>query len=148
MKHLPDFESSFLQDITESFSRVRKSIKYDADDLKFTKVLDKVSNASSEKIEITICSSKSRNSIRIRMYVWDDRWLWIDARRSTNINDGWEWEYTIEGKMSGSSTERELFDTLKSFYKESQMYNAENATSNANLCWKKLIATGPKEVVY
>jgi len=28
------------------------------------------------------------------------------------------------------------------------MYNAENATSNANLCWKKLIATGPKEVVY
>ena len=66
------------------------------------------------------------------MYVWDDRWLWIDARRSTNINDGWEWEYTIEGKMSGSSTERELFDTLKSFYKESQMYTAENATSKAN----------------
>ena len=145
MNNLPEFESLFLTEVTKSFSKVRKSLKYDSHDLQYNKVIDSVSDKQLEKIELLIQSSASRNNIRIRLYAWDDRWLWIDARKSKK--EGWEWEYTVEGRLSGSVTERELIEALKSFNKGSPTYTTGTITKTANLHWKKLIATGPKEVV-
>jgi len=144
MEHLPEFESSFLSEIAKSFSKVRKSIKYDSRDLKFNKVMDIVDERKAEKIEISIGSSLSRDGIRIRFYAWDDRWLWIDARKSQKTD--WEWEYSIEGRMSGAASERQLMEALKSFNKDTYIFHSENVIQEANLHWNKLIATGPKAI--
>ena len=144
MKNLPDFESPFLSDIAKSFSKIRKGLNYDSHELKFNKVMDLVGDRKSEKVEISIHSSASRNSIRTRLYIWDDRWLWLDARKSEQ--KGWAWEYSVEGRLSGSATEKELMEALKSFYKNSLSYNEENIGSQANAFWNELIAMGPKAV--
>jgi len=144
MSNLPDFESPFLSDIAKSFSKIRKGLKYDSHDLKFNKVMDLVGDRKSEKVEISIRSSASRNNIRTRLYIWDDRWLWLDARKSKQ--KGWAWEYTVEGRLSGSATEKELMEALKSFYKNSLSYDEENIGSQAYAFWNGLIAMGPKAV--
>ena len=145
MRNLPTFTSPFLYDVTKSFSKVRKSIKYDAYEVKFNKVMDLVDGRKSEKIEISIRSSASRSDVITRLYIWDDRWLWLDSRKSQK--KGWEWEYNIEGRLSGLATEKNLMEALKAFYKESLFYNDDNIISQANTHWKKLIATGPIEVL-
>ena len=144
MNNLPDFESPFLSDVAKSFSKIRKGLRYDSYELKFNKVMDLVSDRKSEKVEISIRSSASRNDIRTRLYVWDDRWLWLDARKSKQ--KGWAWEYTVEGRLSGSATEKDLMDALKSFYEKSLSYDDKNISSQANSLWNGLIAIGPKAV--
>jgi len=144
VNNLPEFESRYLTEITQSFSKVRKSLKYSSHDVKFNKVMDKIDDGQIEKIELSVRSSRSRNNIRVRLYTWEDRWVWIDARKSKK--EGWEWEYTIEGRLSGSTSERELMETFKAFNRNSTTYNEDSITKEANLHWMKLIATGPKEV--
>lgn len=66
MYNLPVFESDFLSELTRSFSKVRKSVKYDAANLSFNKVIDNSGAKQLEKIELSIRSSLSRNGISIR----------------------------------------------------------------------------------
>ena len=142
MNNLPEFKSSFLTEITKSFFKVRKSLKYNSHDVKFNKVIETIDSKKLEKVELSIRSSLSRNSIKIRLYIWADRWLWIDARKSKK--DGWEWEYTFEGRLSGLASERDLMEALKAFNKSSITYTEDSVAKESDLHWMRLIATGPK----
>ena len=110
-----------------------------------SKVIEVGDQTNSEKIEIGIRTSQSRNSIRIRVYLWDDRWLWVDARKSKK--EGWDWEYTSEGRFSNSVSVRELMLSLKSFCKDSESFNVNNVAVLANTYWGKVIAKGPQKIV-
>ena len=93
MESLPDFNSQFLNECVKSFSKVRKSLKNASQDLKINKIIEVREADEFEKIELVIRASLSRNGIRVRLHVWDDRWLWIDARKS--VKNGWEWNLHI-----------------------------------------------------
>jgi len=124
MNNLPEFESKFLTSLSASYSKVRRSLKYNSHSLSFTKVLDRVNDEKVEKIELSIQSSRSIHNIRIRLYAWSDRWVWIDARKSES--EGWAWEYTTEGRLNGSASERALMAALKSFNENSILYDQHN----------------------
>jgi len=141
MNTLPKFENYFLNEITESFANKRKSLAYDASDLRFNKVYDIVEDKKVEKIEIFIQSSMSRNAIKMRLFVWGDRWAWIDARKANKL--GWEWEFSKGGRLSGCSSPRHLMETFKKFYSESFLFNSKSIENEACIMWREILATGP-----
>ena len=143
MESLPNFNSQFLNECVKSFSKVRKSLKHSSQELKINKIIEVREVDEFEKIELVIRASLSRNGIRVRLHVWDDRWIWIDARKS--VKNGWEWEHNIEGRLSGHVTERDLMKTLKTFYKETFLYVSETAQAMFDNHWKAIVAQGPKD---
>ena len=56
-------------------------------------------------------------SVSLRLAVWDDRWVWVDARRSSK--SGWVWESTTEGRFVSAGGARDLVahaeETLSAF---------------------------------
>lgn len=141
MNTLPKFEIPFLNEVAESFVKKRKSLAYDASDLRFNKVHDIVDGKKVEKIEIFIRSSLSRNAAKMRLYVWGDRWIWIDARKAKK--SGWEWEFSKDGRLTGCSSPRQLMETFKKFYSASYHFNSKSIENEAGVMWRKILATGP-----
>lgn len=144
MNELPNFENDFLNNVALSFSKVRKPLKYDAFEVKFNKIIDAIDGEKVEKIEIVVRSSRSKTGIRTRLDIWGDRWIYLDIRKPKK--KGWEWEYTIQGRLSGSANEIELMKAFKAFQKNSLLFNSKTIHSAANEHWNTLIAMGPKEV--
>jgi len=144
MSTLPKFENSFLNEVAESFTKKRKSLAYDSHDLRFNKVYDIVEDKKVEKVEIFIQSSSSRNCIKMRLYVWGDRWIWIDARKGRK--KGWEWEYSKDGRLSGHSSPRQLIEAFKKFYSASCHFDTQSFIQDAASVWETILAIGPIEV--
>lgn len=145
MKNLPTFESAFLNEIAKSYSKRRKSLAYDAFNLKFNKVFDVIAGGKTEKIEIAIQAASSANSANLRLYIWADRWIWVDARKSVK-NAGWEWEYTTEGRLTGGSSACDAIDAFKEFYVLSAHFSPDTVSKDSFGIWGKLLAKGPVEV--
>jgi hypothetical protein len=140
----PNFESQFLTQIAEAFVRKRKSLKYNASILKFHKIYDIVEGKKVEKIEISVESSLSRNSVRMRLYIWEDRWVWIDARKAGKM--GWDWEFSKHGRLSGDCSPRQLIEAFKQFYFSSSLFDTQARTLEASTIWGEILAAGPVEV--
>lgn len=67
-------------------------------------------NERFEKIEIQFSRLGSRSKATTRLNIWDDRWVWIDAREASE--SGWIWSWTSDGRLAGECSARDLIDAM------------------------------------
>jgi len=129
------FDSPYLTLLSGALMKRRKAIKYRVKKIEFQKIIEKGAESSNtKKLEITItpCSR-----VVIRLFVWDDRWVWIDARRSSK--NGWLFEWTSSGRVLQESA-RNLVSTLE----QSISYAVASEDNKLNNIWDKMLHRGPR----
>ena len=126
-------KSEFLADTLRCLAKRRKAIRHKVRDIAVEKVLERTGRGEREKLEIA-CTGPA-----LRLFVWDDRWVFIDAR--TLVKDkGWTWEFTDQGRLVGGADGRGLVAALE------ETIEAVSSQSSAALkqIWKPLLASGPR----
>ncbi len=144
MMALPHFDCRFLSDVAHAYAKRRKGLKYDAHSIELVKTIDIVDRVKTERLEITLLTSKSVTNCTLRMYTWPDRWIWIDARQANKTE--WAWEFTIEGRLRGDKNPLELIETYKYFYERIQISNTKQIAQEGAHIWGGVLASGPISV--
>jgi hypothetical protein len=128
-------KSLFLSDTLAALAKRRRAIRHKTRGLAVDKVLERTGAEEQEKLEI----SAEVGAARLRLFVWDDRWVFIDARIPTKTS-GWEWEFSYQGRLVGDDT-RALFGGFE------QSIDAVAAQSDEALdnVWRPLLAAGPRQ---
>ena len=130
----PPTESPFLRGILDGLSKRRKAIRYKVRQISVEKVRERTGSEEREKLEIT-CEG---NAQKLRLFLWDDRWVFVDARISSK--QGWAWEFTYQGRWMGIADARVLVAALE------QSIEASSLGDSAKLegVWRPLLAQGPR----
>lgn len=145
MKDVPTFtdpwssppKSAFLVNVLFALAKRRKAIQHQVRTIAVQKVIEGTTDDEQEKIEIELGVAGQS----FRMFLWDDRWVYVDARRPRK-NAGWEWEFTRQGRLVGGVNVRMLVEALK------RSIDATNTQCGPALdqIWTPLLATGPRPV--
>ena len=61
--------------------------------------VDEKTDPPLEKLELEPVQGRSTRSTATRLYLWEDRWIWIDAREMSRAQ--WLWSYQFEGRTRG-----------------------------------------------
>lgn len=127
-------ESPFLKNILGGLSKRRKAIRYKVRQISIEKVRERTDSEEREKLEITC----EWNAKKLRLFLWDDRWVFIDARMSSK--QGWAWEFTHQGRLMGIADARVLVAALEQSIEASSL--GDSATLEG--LWSRLLAQGPR----
>lgn len=130
----PRTKSVFLADVIIALSKRRKAIRHKTRNLAVARVLERTSAAEHEKLEV----SADVNAARLRLFVWDDRWVFVDARVPTK-GSGWAWEFTYQGRLAGPAAR-----TLIAAFERTIDATASQDAEELECAWKPLLATGPR----
>ena len=131
------FDSPYLKLLTKVLIKRRKAIKYQIKSGEFQKVIEKEANKPDvEKLEITL---NLTNQIVLRLFVWGDRWVWIDVRRSSK--KGWLFEWESSGRVLQDS-ERIVVSALE----QSFLYAKTSNETELIKIWNKVLFNGPKRI--
>ena len=127
-------KTPFLAGVLAALAKRRKAIRHKVRSISVEKVLERTSADEREKLEI----SSSVGAARLRLFVWEDRWVFIDARTPTKAS-GWAWEFNYQGRLLGD----EAHALIHAF---EQSIDAATIQSGEALggVWKPLLATGPR----
>lgn len=126
--------SQFLAAVLAGLGKRRKAIRHKCHSIAVEKVLERTSTNEHEKLEI----SSEVGGARLRLFVWDDRWVFVDARAPTQ-NGGWAWEFTQQGRLIGDEG-RALVQALEASIDAA----ATECREAMERVWKPLLATGPR----
>jgi hypothetical protein len=126
--------SPFLAEVLASLAKRRKAIRHKARSITVEKVRERANAEEREKLEI----SAEVGAARLRLFVWDDRWVFIDARAPTK-RSGWAWEFSYEGRMVGDEA-RALIGAFEQSIEATTTQPAETLAG----VWKPLLASGPR----
>ena len=134
--------NAFLNEVLASLGRRRKAIRHKA---RFTveKVVERTDGDEREKLEIT-CALYFARDTSVRLFAWQDRWLWVDAR-SFQKSEGWIWQFTARGRAIGGLDGRSLVAALEASIAASSQVNEENAALLQSI-WQRVLAVGPSVV--
>ena len=128
----------------DSLRRRSKSIKHSVSLYECERVREKMDDCVYEKAELYFEFLGGR-PFRISFNIWDDRWIWIDVRRSAKR--GWAFEWQHQGRV-GSVPPRELaasiVDTLMkpSYYEE-----PADLAADLDELWGTVAVNGPTGTV-
>ena len=81
--------------------------------------------------------------VQLRVHAWGDRWVWVDARRSSKA--GWVWEYTSAGRFISPDGARGLVELIETTIDCSYLVPADVPAAIAAI-WSKCLAVGPRRV--
>ena len=118
----------FLADFLEGLGKRREAIRHKVRSL----AIEQVTDDEQEKLEI----SSRTGPAALRLFLWDDRWVFFDARTRTK-DKGWAWEFTHEGRLVGSDTQG-LVEALEASIDAAY----EQSSEGLERVWKPLLATG------
>jgi MoxR-like ATPase len=96
-----------------------------------------------ERTNVSIAYRVSAARVMLRVHAWDDRWVWIDARRASK--SGWVWEFTTEGRIVAPGGARALVALAEETLDVSFLPSAE-VPSAMSAIWAKRLASGPRPV--
>ena len=133
------FKSVFLAEVLSSLNKRSKAIKYKTNAYNIQKVIEKNNGQESEKVEIDITSNVSNTSIRI--FFWEDRWIWIDLRIPSK--QGWQFEWQNEGRV-GSNEGQHIVKALERTIEEATSLPSEGAKQILSDIWKNIVLRGPQ----
>jgi len=138
----PESENESLRKFIEATRRRQKALNYKFGEINFTKVVEIDDGISSERLELILRrKKKSPNSLTIRVYFWEDRWVWIDAREGQKI--GWKFEWSFEGRLSGSRDCQDLIECIEQSYSLFLDIGDYDPTSNLQKIWHDVLLKGP-----
>jgi hypothetical protein len=128
--------ATFLDDVQLAIASRRKPLRYKVRGLEVQRSAD----GESEKLAIE-CMLQGIQRTVVRLLVWPDRWIWIDARQSSKA--GWIWQFTTEGRLRGglpaATLSQALEDSLAAAHAGSQASSEE-----LRKLWEPLLARGPQ----
>jgi hypothetical protein len=82
-----------------------------------------------------------RGALRVRFRIWQDRWCWFDARRSSK--QGWVFEWTSNGRLVGGLSAPELVTTIEKAY---DLAHADDAAQRLEALWLPVLMRGPRRI--
>jgi hypothetical protein len=112
--------------------------------VEWEKVIDCNSDIDREVIDLRFQKSISHKSITIRLKYWDDRWLWVDARKAGKL--GWELEVSAEGRLRAERTSADIIESVEltdSIISE----NNEDYRYRVTEIWKKVLILEPIKLI-
>lgn len=130
----PPTENQFLVALLAGLRKRRKPIRHKVRSIVVEKLLERTSADEHEKLEI----SAEVGAARLRLFVCDDRWVFVDARRPTK-NSGWAWEFTRQGRLVAGEV-GPLIQALEASIEAT----ASESREAMERVWKSLLATGPR----
>lgn len=130
-------KSQFLADALAALSKRRKAIRNKVRKLSVEKVLERTDGDEWEKLEVTCDDGLGQ---RLRLFLWEDRWIFIDARASAK--KGWAWEFTEQGRLVGGLDARALVEALEASLEAS----FQRSSASMKQIWTPLLTTGPRLV--
>lgn len=140
MSVLPVFEDEFLKALVESFRRRRKALSHKSSAIQVEKVREVEGNQETEKLEITL---ENYDNISVRLHVWADRWMWLDARKGSKC--GWIWTWQEEGWPLRPSNCREIVEALEGTH-DLAFGMEPTRTHEFSALWNSILARGPTGV--
>jgi hypothetical protein len=124
----------FLTDVAVALEKRRKAIRHKVRDLRIERAVDRLSADEPDKLEV----SAKVGSAKLRMFVWEDRWVFVDARTPTKV-EGWLWESTQEGRLIGGDVQ-----VLVSALEASVDATRGQSSDDLSCLWDSLLAKGPR----
>lgn len=143
MAQAPSFASEFLEDIAEAFRKRRKSLSHRVSRAECHKVYELVDGKKTERLEVYLQDGTRPRGALLRMHVWPDRLVWLDARIATKA--GWAWAWTYEGRLLGNHTGRDVIIALEECIDLLPRMEGSRI-GELDGPWKHLVAKGPSEI--
>jgi hypothetical protein len=137
MARYPRFQDEFLESICIAFQKRRKSLSHRASYADIAKVYERRGPDAEEHVEIDLVKY---DRALLRLWAWPDRFIWLDARRPTK--KGWDWSWTRDGRLVGSSSAPDVIAALEATYDTLYEMNADRA-DELNEPWVRVLARGP-----
>lgn len=139
---IPLFESEFLENVARAFRKRRKALSHRTTRADYAKVYDVKGTERHERLEIYLDELRLRGAL-LRLHAWQNRWIWLDARRGTKT--GWAWSWSLEGRLLGECSGQNVIEALEETH--DLLYQMDSSrTPELSEPWKKLLGRGPLEV--
>ena len=140
----PVSEEDYLQQVETVLLKRAKAIRYGGAEFNWHRVATAgASEDEPSRVQIDITYRVDSRPVRLRAVVWNDRWCWLDARRSTKT--GWSWSATLEGRFVGKGGAgtliRKIEETMDITFKRN-----EHLPSLITKAWQSVLAQGPKGI--
>lgn len=136
--------SEFLADFHLSLRKRKRAICYRVRSIELEKILEHANGKELERLELE-CTLSHRHRTKVRVFVWQDRWVWVDARSMVGSSKGWSWEFTTEGRAIGGVDGHRLVQAVEASISAGSQVVQGNGLALAAV-WKPLLAAGPRLV--
>lgn len=133
-------QTTFIAEVREALRKRGKAIKHRNPKVMIERVIERIDEGDREVLEIE-CPYHGTTT-RLRLHIREDRWVRIDARRSSKA--GWVWEFSDEGRLLGDHSARDLVALFEDSLPAGNW--DERAPAELGKIWKPVLATGPKAV--
>jgi hypothetical protein len=133
--------SAFLANVLLSLRKRRKAVSHQVRTIEVEKVLERTDGTELEKLEIE-CITLHPRPTKVRVFVWEDRWVWVDARSRVG-SKGWAWEFTTQGRAAGGVDGRGLVQALEASISAASPVEPDNAGA-LGAVWEPVLAAGPR----
>ena len=132
--------ADFSQEVLTAFRRRSKAISHKGATLHAIPVKEIVdgreSKLSRSDVELIYRIDSAR--VMLRIHTWADRWVWVDARRSSK--SGWVWESTSEGRFSSPGGARDLVAYAEATLSAAHL-SATDAPQAISAIWSKCLTS-------
>lgn len=139
----PKFENTLLENLAFSLRKRHKALKHKVGKLDCERIIELADGQRVEKMELALHPLASGHSVCLRVFAWEDRWIWLDARAATKR--GWAWEWTYEGRLLGEYSGREIVEGIETTL-TSILGIESRGTGELTDVWAGLLAQGPKAI--
>lgn len=132
----------FLEQIEHSFFERRSFWKRKRARISIQQRID--GDCELKKVEIVVRSMPQLSRSLLQIHIWEDRWIWIDAREISK--SGWLWEWTNEGRPSPSLFGKPLISKFEQSFDE-MSHAGTDIKLRLDRIWAGKLADGPKRVL-
>lgn len=131
-------DTGFLEDLLASLRKRRKALRHQVRDLSIERIVERSEGGDRGKLEIA-CVASGR--ARLRLFAWEDRWVWFDARCGSK--DGWVWQFTRDGRLLAAEPGRGLVEAMERSIAAAFELTPEGLSRLEDI-WTPLLARGPR----
>jgi hypothetical protein len=82
-------------------------------------------------------------SVLIRLHIWPDHWMWIDARHS--VRGGWRWEFSAEGRFLPAPGPRALVAKVEQMLRAAHL-PAPQVPDAMHAIWQRSLGAGMRRM--
>lgn len=134
----------FARDVASCLAKRSKAIKHRGARVELHLAEAKPPDDPSASVEISVSYAVQGATVRLRVIAWDDRWIWVDARRSTK--QGWAWSVTCQGRFLDQSGPSGVIRRVEESLSATR--NPDDAIpSLVKEIWADCLAQGPRSVL-
>lgn len=133
----------FVRDVASCLAKRSKAIKHRGARVELHIEEAKPPDDPSASVEVSVSYLIQGATVRLRVIAWDDRWIWVDARRLTKR--GWAWSVTCQGRFLDQSGPSGVIRRVEETISATRNLDDE-IPSLVRGIWADCLAQGPRSV--